>query len=147
MKITEALLAEHVVFHNLFDHIEATLPKLKTLGEVHALAGVLEATLEAHSHVEDELIIAPLEHCFAQIGQQETFHDEHEEIDDRLKQALRSRSLRSARRLLQLAVVASRNHFDKEERLIFPMAEKALKSRTLNALGETWMRQRKAVAS
>jgi hemerythrin-like domain-containing protein len=144
MKITEALLAEHAVFHNLFDHIEAILPKLKSLAEVHALAGVLEATLRAHSQVEDELLIEPLEHCFAQIGQQETFHDEHEEIDEHLKQALRSRNLKTARQFLQITVVASRNHFDKEERLIFPMAEKALNSRTLNTLGVTWMRQRKA---
>jgi hemerythrin-like domain-containing protein len=144
MKITEALLAEHAVFHNMFDYIETILPKLKSLAEVHALAGVLEATLQAHSQVEDELLIEPLEHCFAQIGQQETFHDEHEEIDEHLKQALRSRSLKTARQLLQITVVASRNHFDKEERLIFPMAEKALNSRTLNTLGVTWMRQRKA---
>jgi len=144
MKITEALLAEHVVFHNLFDHIEATLPKLKTLAEVHALASLLDALVQAHSQVEDELLIAPLEHCFAQIGQQETFHDEHDEVDEQLKAALASRSLKTARRLLQIAVVASRNHFDKEERLVFPMAEKALKSRTLTTLGDTWMRQRKA---
>jgi hypothetical protein len=34
MKITEILMAEHAVFHNLFDHIEATVPKSKTLAEV-----------------------------------------------------------------------------------------------------------------
>ncbi len=146
MKITEALLAEHVVFHNLFDHIESILPKLKTVAEVHALAGVLDATLQAHSLVEDKLLIEPLEHCFAEIGQQETFHDEHEEIDEQLKSVLSSPNLKTTRRLLQIAVVACRNHFDKEERLIFPMAEKALKSRTLSILGESWMRQRKAIA-
>ena len=27
MKITEALMAEHLVFHNMFDHIEANAPK------------------------------------------------------------------------------------------------------------------------
>lgn len=143
MKITDALLAEHVVFHNLFDHIEATLPKLTTLAEVHALAGLLDAALQAHSKVEDKLLIEPLEHCFAQIGHQETFHDEHDEIDERLKSALLSRNVKTARRLLHLAVVSSRMHFDKEERLVFPMAEKALKSRTLATLGDAWIRQRR----
>jgi hypothetical protein len=38
MKITEALFAEHLVFHNMFDHIEAATPKLKTLAEVKSLA-------------------------------------------------------------------------------------------------------------
>jgi hypothetical protein len=143
MKITDALLAEHVVFHNLFDHIEATLPKLTTLAEIHALARLLDAALQAHSKVEDELLIEPLEHCFAQIGQQETFHDEHDEIEEHLKSTLQCRNLKTARRLLQITVVSSRLHFDKEERLVFPMAEKALKSRTLTTLGDAWMRQRR----
>jgi len=147
MKITEALLAEHVVFHNLFDHIEATLPKLRSLAEVHALASMLDAALQAHSQVEDKLLIEPLEHCFAQIGQQETFHDEHDEIDEHLKSALHCRNLKRARRLLHIAVITSRTHFDKEERLVFPMAEKALKSRTLATLGEAWMRQRTAMTN
>ena len=34
MKITDALFAEHMVFHNMFDHIETTVPKLKTLASV-----------------------------------------------------------------------------------------------------------------
>ena len=38
MKITEALLAEHVVFHNIFDYIERILPDVKTLAEVKSLA-------------------------------------------------------------------------------------------------------------
>ena len=42
MKITDVLRAEHAVFHNLFDHIEATVPRLKTLAEVKALATVVE---------------------------------------------------------------------------------------------------------
>ena len=55
MKITEALIAEHQVFHSLFDHIENTAPKLKTLGEVKVLSGLLEAALKAHALTEDEL--------------------------------------------------------------------------------------------
>jgi hemerythrin-like domain-containing protein len=147
MKITEALLAEHVVFHNLFDHIEGALPHLRALAEVRALAQLLQAVLESHSKVEDELIIEPLEHCFAQLGQQETFHEEHEEIDASLKEAVQARNLKTARQLLQAAVVASRHHFDKEERIIFPMAEKVLKGKTLTALGQAWMEQRKAIVA
>ena len=59
MKITEILLAEHAVFHNLFDHIEKTAPRLKTLAEVKSLAALLESVLRAHSLTEDELLIEP----------------------------------------------------------------------------------------
>jgi hemerythrin-like domain-containing protein len=145
MKITEALLAEHVVFHSLFDHLEATLPRLRTLAEAKRLVELLEVMLEAHSKVEDALIIAPLEHCIEQLGQRDGMRQEHEEIDASLRRAMASRSLKEARQLLLAAVVYSRQHFDREERVIFPMAEKLLKGKSLTALGDTWAQQRKAV--
>jgi hypothetical protein len=40
----------------------------------------------------------------------------------------------------------SRQHFDREERIVFPMAERLLKTETLEALGEAWMEQRTRVA-
>jgi hemerythrin-like domain-containing protein len=39
-------------------------------------------------------------------------------------------------------VTASRNHFDKEERIVFPLAERILKIRTLTELGSQWLKQR-----
>ncbi len=145
IKITEALLAEHVVFHSLFDTLEQMLPRMRSLNEVRALAELLESMLGAHSKVEDQLIIEPLDHCFEEFGQQETFHQEHEEIDAALALCLKCRDLRKARRLLMDVVVASRNHFDKEERLVFPMAEKALNAKTLVLLGDRWREERKAI--
>ncbi len=142
MKITEALFAEHLVFHNMFDHIEKILPHLKTLGEIKALASVLEKLLEAHSTTEDDLFIGPLEHCFEQIGQRETFHQEHEEIDANLRLVQNARQTRQARQMLQKAVTYSRQHFDREERIVFPMAERVLNERTLTELGQVWMAQR-----
>jgi len=145
MKITEALLAEHLVFHNMFDHIEATAAKLKTLAEVKSLAAVMESMLKAHSDTEDELFIGPLEHCFEQIGQRDAFLEEHEEIDGNLKKVQEARQLKTARQRLLSAVSYSRKHFDKEERIVFPMAERVLNGKTLTALGHTWMEQRARV--
>ena len=146
MKITEALLAEHLVFHNMFDHIEATVPKLGTLAEVKSLAALMEAVLKAHSDTEDELFIGPLEHCFEQIGQRDAFLEEHQEIDDSLRTLREAKQLKQARQLLLAAVAYSRRHFDKEERIVFPMAERVLNGKTLQALGQTWMEQRIRVA-
>ena len=53
-----------------------------------------------------------------------------------------TRQLQKARQLLLSAVAYSRKHFDKEERIVFPMAERVLKGNTLAALGQTWMEQR-----
>ena len=145
MKITEALLAEHVVFHNVFDHIEHVLPRLKTLAEVKSLARLMEGLLQVHSKTEEELVFAPLDHCLEQMGQRDTFLEEHKEIDSSLEAVHQARRLLEARRLLIAAVLASRKHFDHEERIVFPLAEKVLKRETLARLGKTWMEQHKAL--
>jgi hypothetical protein len=98
MKITEALMAEHLVFHSMFDQIEARTPELKTLAEVKALAAILESMLKAHSDIEDELFLGPLEHCFEQIGQRDCFLEEHQEVNDGLQ------VIQTATRIKQLSI-------------------------------------------
>jgi hemerythrin-like domain-containing protein len=142
MKITDILLAEHMVFHNVFDHIESSLPRLETLAEIKALAGLMENLLRAHSRTEEELVFAPLDHCLEQIGQRDTFEKEHQEIDASLLKVKNARRLADARRLLSGAVQASRKHFDHEERIVFPLAEKAMNRETLSKLGSVWLRRR-----
>ena len=142
MKITEILLAEHVVFHNLFDHIEKTAPRLKTLAEIKSLSATLDALMRPHANTEDDLLMGPLEHCLEQIGQSETFHEEHEGIDAQLAQVQKARGPKQARDLLLRAVLRSREHFDKEERIVFPLAERLLKAKTLSNLGDEWRKRR-----
>jgi hemerythrin-like domain-containing protein len=142
MKITDVLRAEHAVFHNLFDHIEASVPKLKTLGEVKALAGVVDKVHAPHSKLEDDLFIEPLEPYFDQMGQRETFHAEHEQIEAALARVQNARTLKDAKKILLNAIAATRKHFDKEERLVFPLAERILKAKTLGLLGEQWLSSR-----
>jgi hemerythrin-like domain-containing protein len=147
MKITEALLAEHQVFHSLFDHVERAAPRLKTLGEIKVLAALLEASLKAHSDAEDDLLFAPMEHCIEQLGHSKPFHDEHEEIDRTLLGVKEARQPAAARKLIKSAVQASRRHFDKEERIVFPLAEKVLSPATLAKLGEAWVKRRDSSAA
>jgi len=144
MKITQILLAEHVVFHNLFDHIEKSAPRQKTHAEIRSLAATLETLLRAHSQTEDELFIGPLEHCLEQIGHRDIFHQEHDEIDATLLAAQKAKTVKTARKFLLSAVAASRKHFDKEERIVFPLAERMLNAKTLSELGAEWMRRREA---
>lgn len=146
MKITDILLAEHQVFHNVFDHIERRLPALRTLAEVKALADLMESLLQAHGAAEEDMVFAPLEHCLEQIGQRDTFANEHHEIDASLVKVKEARQLAEARRLLSAAVLASRKHFDHEERIVFPLAEKVMKRETLSDLGQRWLERREATA-
>ena len=142
MKITDVLRAEHAVFHNLFDHIEAAAPRLRTLAEVKALAAVVVAVHEPHAKTEDDLFMEPLEHCFDQIGQNELFHQEHRQIEAALARASQAKTVKEAKRILLGAIAASREHFDKEERIVFPLAERVLKAKTLSEMGKAWLRRR-----
>jgi hemerythrin-like domain-containing protein len=146
MKITEALFAEHLVFHNMFDHIETVAPNLKTLGELKSIAALLEAMLKSHSDTEDDLFLGPLEHCFEQIGQRDSLLEEHREMDGNLQLVSQATRVKEARRLLLVAVAHSRRHFDREERIVFPLAEHVLNSKTLTELGKVWMDQRTQMA-
>ncbi|MEO8426928.1 MAG: hemerythrin domain-containing protein [Verrucomicrobiota bacterium] len=143
MKITQSLLAEHVVFHNIFDYLERAMPSLKTLGEIRALSSFLESMLRVHSLMEDELLIEPLEACLCQLAHHENFHEEHEAIEENLATIQTARSVTEAKRLLLKAVTLSRRHFDKEERIVFPLAEELLSSQTLLLLGKRWEEERK----
>jgi len=142
MKITDVLRAEHAVFHNLFDHIETTVPRIKTLAEVKGLAVLVDKLHAPHSKLEDDLFLDSLEPYFDQMGQRDTFHAEHEHIEATLIRVQRARTVKDAKKILLNAIAASRKHFDKEERVVFPMAERILKAKTLSELGEQWLCRR-----
>lgn len=142
MKITEALQAEHFVFHNLFDYLEKTVPGLQNLIEIKALANLLESLHEAHSRIEDQLILEPLAHCIDNIAQAENFEAEHKEIDESMAGVLRAETVDEARVLLLRTVHWCRKHFDREERIIFPLAEQWLKEKNLTDLGDAWKKAR-----
>jgi len=111
---------------------------------VKSLATLVDKVMAPHAETEDELFIEPLEHCFEQIGQCETFHHEHELIDATLVKIAKAKDLKAAKKLLIGAITASRKHFDKEERIVFPLAERVLNARTLSDLGDEWMKRREA---
>ena len=59
----------------------------------------------------------------------------------------KARQLKVAKGLLLHAITASRKHFDKEERIVFPLAERVLKTKTLTELGTEWTKRRDAALS
>lgn len=142
LTITDALLAEHVVLRAVFDEVEELLPDLRGLAQVKTITTLVERLLHRHGHIETELAFAALDHAMAEKRQFRHLYQEHEEIDDRLRQALGAKALTDARRLLKAAVEASRRHFANEERRFFPLIEEQLQGETLLKLGETWSRQR-----
>ncbi len=141
MKITEALTVEHTIFLLVFDHIERVLPSLTTPAEIRTVAGIVEGLLEGHAKAETDLAYLALDHVLEDDGELKRMHQDHHEIDDRLRKVHTARTCAEARRLLKAAIVASREHFQGEELHVFPFLEKTLQAETLTELGETWMRR------
>ena len=142
IKITEALTAEHAVFLNVFDQIERMLPEISTLKEARRMASLVEGLLNGHASSEDNLVYPVLDHALEHAGQLHRMHQEHEEIDFRLKQIHSAKRLPQARLLLKAALAFSREHFKAEEHYIFPVVEKILQRDTLTGLGEAWLQKR-----
>jgi hemerythrin-like domain-containing protein len=147
LMITDTLLAEHRVFRDLFDEIETLLPELTEVTETRLLATLVERVLLRHAEVESSLAYAALDHALKQRGQLERLHQDHEEIDGSLRRARKASTLKQSRRLLKAAIEASRAHFRREERGVFPLLERVLQPETLAALGGARTRPRAVLAA
>ena len=146
MNITEALIAEHTIFLGVFDQIERVLPSLATLTEVRTMASIVEGMLRNHAETESNLAYLALDHVLQDQGELQRMHQDHHEIDDRLKKVHTANTCAEARRLLKVALVSSREHFHCEERSVFPLLEEVLQQDTLAELGSTWMQRSKVRA-
>lgn len=138
MKITDALIAEHVVFHTLFDEAEILLRQSTSLAEVRATCALVGRLLERHSVAEHDLLLPSIDPYLEQIGQMKNFHKEDDVIVELLKKAAAAESFADASKTLRKAIQFSREHFDKEERIIFPLADRNLKPESLERLGAEW---------
>jgi hemerythrin-like domain-containing protein len=143
MNITDALTAEHTIFLSVFDEIERVLPSLATQTEVKTMARIVEALLRGHAETETNLAYLALDHLLHENGELQRMHQDHHEIDGRLKKVHTANTCAEARRLLKSALMASREHFQCEERSLFPLLQKVLQPETLLQLGTAWLQRSK----
>ena len=140
--ITGALTAEHKLFCAVFDQIEQALPQSKRLEQVRGLSRFVEDLLQRHAVAEEDLVLLALDHAPEHKRRCDRFHKEHQEIDSRITRVQTAKDMVRARGLLKAAMLASRKHFEHEERIIFPLIERLTKRETLTKMGAIWMRQR-----
>jgi hemerythrin-like domain-containing protein len=144
--ITRALSMEHAVFCKVFEQIERVLSVTHTAPEVQLLASVVEGLLAGHGETETNLAYAALEHALADRGALKQLYQDHHEIDDHFKRIHLVTDPAEALRLLKKALAATREHFRREEKTVFPMLEKTLRPETLLTLGVEW-NERSSVAA
>lgn len=146
MKIIEALLGEHGVFYAQFDHLERTVPAAPALELVQSQAALLTAALATHAGLENELLFSALDPHLGQMGPLAVMRMEHDEIESTLGQVQEARDLAQAQRLVLHAVRVARDHFAKEEQVLFPMAQQVLDGERLAQLGAQWAERRSVMA-
>jgi len=137
--ITKALIMEHAVYCGVFDQIERALAGAPSASEVKLLALVVEGLLSRHGETETNLAYAALDHTLADRGALNRLHQDHHEIDHQFKRLQRATDAAEAQHRLKRALAATREHFRREEKTVFPMLEQTLQPNTLWLLGQKWM--------
>ena len=145
MKITQVLLGEHGVFYAWFDAIEASLRKNPNAEDIRELAIVLAPALKQHAHMEDELLFDAMSGTGPAAGPLAMMHIEHERIEGLLENACIAKTAGEGAATLRDAIDTARDHFAKEERIVFPLAEMQLSGAQLEELAEKWADRRGVV--
>ncbi|MBZ0272579.1 hemerythrin domain-containing protein [bacterium] len=146
MKLTDALLGEHGVIYSLLDHVERALPAATTLNDVKPMAGLLMAAVASHAHIEDELLFPALDPHLGQAGPLAVMRHEHEEIEKALEGAANAQTFEAAVENLRRLIGTARNHFGKEEQVLFHIAQQVLSESDLERLGGRWADARRVAA-
>jgi len=142
VKITDALLGEHGAFYAQFDRLEETLPHTDSAAEIREQAALLAAALVTHARLEDTLLFDRMRTAGADAGLLDAMEEEHTSIAGLLTRAQGSQNAATAREDLLEAVAQARDHFAKEERFAFPLAESTLGANALAELGGSWSERR-----
>jgi hemerythrin-like domain-containing protein len=143
--ITDALRGEHGVLYRLLDHLETRIAGV-TAETARELGALVAAAVEAHAHVEDDLLFVELETVLGKTaGPLVVMRHEHAEIERDLAALASAGDAESARRVAVRLVETARGHFAKEEQVLFPLAEGSLTAARLGELGRAWA-ERSAVA-
>ncbi len=145
MNITDALLGEHAVFYALFTHMEQSVPTAESLSQAKTQGATLAAALAIHANLEEELLFTTLEPHIGPMGPLAVMRTEHDQIELGLERLPTVEELGQAQELLLQVVAVAREHFAKEEQVLFQMATKVLATEVLTNLGTQWAARRAIV--
>jgi iron-sulfur cluster repair protein YtfE (RIC family) len=146
MKITDALRGEHGPLYALFLHCEESALKWE-LADLLLAGRCLEAALLAHAHVEDDILFAAVEQVMPPGGPTSEMRADHDEIDHELALLRAATTESQARQALAAVIDKARDHFEKEEVVLFPLADELLPAAELERLARVWADRRGAACA
>jgi hemerythrin-like domain-containing protein len=143
MKLTDALIGEHGLFYALFDQIEAVVAAATSVAQLQETTLVLRTAILSHSELEDELLIPILEPHMGTEGPLAVMRAEHDEIKSALQQLEEARNLEDGVDCVARVLSLLRDHFQKEEEILFSVARQVLDDETQIRLGKAWAEARR----
>lgn len=142
MKITDAMLGEHGVLNAQISALRAKVLPSGDIDELRRAVAALEASLASHARLEEELLFPALAPHLGQAGPLEVMRREHESIDNLMQVAGSGTDPDTVRTALSALLDLAHVHFQKEEQVLFPMAQDLLDDANLTALGDEWAARR-----
>lgn len=142
MTIMDALLGEHGALYAMFDHIE----KDTSADRIQAQAALLNAVLLSHAVIENDVFFPALAEKIGRQGPLAVMEMEHAHIEEALEGVATIEKPEEARALVLQTIALAREHFAKEEQILFMIAEQHLDPAATRDLAQTWA-ERRNVAS
>lgn len=145
MKITEALLRDHQTFNQEFQDLERDVQSGVEWSDLQAQLDALNATLDTHVQLEDELLLGALESKSGTAGLITAMREGHSELSSAFLKLFGPSDLAEAQEPLFHMLEVARLQFGKEEQVLFPKAEELLDPNALEQLGEQFANRRRIV--
>ena len=142
MKITDALLGEHGVYYNLFSQIEKIISTSNSLEEVKGSLKMLADPLISHAMIEENILFPAIAPKLGPGGPVEIMQAEHKEIEMQFEVLLHSKSLDEIKNILPPLIDLVKEHFMKEEEILFLMTVDHLSEKEITDLGKRWAKTR-----
>jgi hemerythrin-like domain-containing protein len=142
MNILDGLMGEHAVMLTLFEHLEQNAAHMD-LQRLHEAGALLERVVMVHSIAEDGFLFDAVP--AAEGGLRDALlamRAEHKQLVLELDQLRATTNEAAARGGLQRVFESVREHFEVEERVLFPLAARQISREKLEELGSAWKRRR-----
>ncbi len=143
VKLTDALLGEHGALYALFDRVEAVTATATRVVQIQEATAALSAVVLSHSNLEEELLFPALETHMGTAGPLAVMRTEHIEIEQALRQLEAAQNLDEGADYIARALSILRDHFQKEEEVLFSIARQTLDEETQIRLGKAWAKARR----
>lgn len=133
------------MFYAQFDYLEQAVPAVEDLAVLKTQAAMLASALATHAQLEEELLFQALDPDANAMGPLTVMREEHEQVEGGLSEIPGLADLAKAQQRLLHVVEVARQHFAKEEQILFILADQSLDDEALNDMGAKWAKRRKVM--